>query len=92
MPKLNFKKYFKLIHEANPETIKATNPGVLEVPEGKNVMDLSLSHFVALAKKKGRGEIVKALLNLYRWNQDKNPKLSKWAKDMQEKLSAELEK
>ena len=73
-------------------TIQATNPGVLEVPEGKDVMELPLSHFEALAKKVGLSEVVKALLNLWRWNQEKNPKLSAWAKDMQEKLSKSMEK
>ena len=68
------------------------HPGVLEVPEGEDIESLSLSHFVNLAKKKGRSTIVKALMNLYRWNKNDDPKLSAWAKDMQEKLSAKLEK
>ena len=44
---------------------KVTHPGVLEVPEGKNVTEMPASYFVGLAKKKGRGVVVKALMNLY---------------------------
>jgi hypothetical protein len=72
--------------------VKVENPGVLEVPKGKDVTSLPLSHFVGLAKKKGLKEIVNALLNLYRWNKNDDPKISNWAKDMQEKLSKEFEK
>lgn len=76
--------------QADVRAIKVTHPGILEVPAGKSVTSLPLSHFESLAKKKGRGAIVRALLNLYRWNKKANPKLSKWAKDMQEKLSKKL--
>jgi len=72
---------------------EVTHPGVLEVPEGKDVETLPLSHFMKLAEKAGgTGPIVRALMNLYRWNKNRDPKLSKWAKNMQEKLSKEFPK
>jgi len=72
--------------------IEVENPGLLEVPEGKNVDDLPLSHFVKLANKKGLGKIVKGLNNLQVWNKNKDPKLSKWAGDMIDKLNKKLKK
>ncbi len=66
---------------------KVTHPGILEVPKGTGVSDLPLKHFIKLAEKKGLSAIVKALMNLYRWNKEENPPLSKWAKNMQERLS-----
>jgi len=71
--------------------IPVEEPGKLEVPEGKNVEDMPESHFQSLIKKKGWGEISKALINLKVWNKDKNKKLSGWADNMQEKLAAWVE-
>ncbi len=79
----------------DPSKIKVTHPGVLEVPEGKEVEKLPASHFINLAKKKGRGPVVKALMNLYRWNKGKGGekgKLANWAKKTQETLSKAMEK
>lgn len=87
------KTFKEILTEAGDvKNIKVTNPGILEVPDGKNIMSLPVSHFVALAKKKGVGAIVKALLNLYRWNENDNPKLSKWAKSTQEAVSVAMKK
>ena len=72
--------------------IPVEHPGVLEVPEGKNVEDLPESHFKALIKKKGWEEISKALTNLHTWNETKNPTLSSWADKMQAKLAKSVEK
>ena len=55
---------------------------VLEVPDGMSVDSLPLKHFVDLAKRKGRKEIVRALTNLEVWFIKKKPELSKWAKQM----------
>lgn len=63
------------------------NPGILEVPKNKNVQDLPLKHFKNLAEKKGLEAITKALMNLYRWNKNRDPELSEWADKTQEKLS-----
>jgi len=67
--------------------IKVEKPGILEVPEGKDVEDLPLSHFQNLAKKKGHAPVARALTNLIVWNKARNPKLSKWADNMQNKLT-----
>lgn len=72
--------------------IEVKHEGVLEVPEGKNVDDLPISHFEKLAKRKGLGKITKALNNLQVWNKKKNPSLSKWAGDMIDKLNKRMKK
>jgi hypothetical protein len=78
--------------EADDSKVKipVEHPGVLEVPEGKDVESLPYSHFAALVKKKGFPEISKALTNLHTWNKSKNPKLSSWADKMQERLAKEF--
>ena len=84
-------KFMKLcINEQNVE-IEVKNPGVLEVPEGKNVEDLPIKHFVAIADRKGLGAVTKALNNLQVWNKKKNPSLSKWAGDMIDKVTKRVE-
>lgn len=72
--------------------IEVKHEGILEVPEGKNVDELPISHFVKLAKKKGLSKITKALNNLQVWNKNDDPKLSKWAGDMIDKVSKRIEK
>jgi len=67
--------------------IPVKHPGVLEVPEGKDVEDLPLSHFKDLVKSKGWETISKALTNLIVWNKKKNPSLSSWADKTQAALS-----
>lgn len=79
------------IYEQDVE-IDVKHEGILEVPEGKNVDDLPLSHFEKLAKKKGLSKITKALNNLQVWNKNDDPKLSKWAGDMIDKLNKKLKK
>lgn len=72
--------------------IEVKHEGILEVPEGKNVEDLPMSHFEKLVKKNGLGKVNKALNNLQVWNKNKNKKLSKWAGDMIDKLNKKFEK
>ena len=84
------KSYLSILKEAGNVKIPVKHPGVLEVPEGKDVEDLPYSHFAALAKKKGFGEISKALTNLHTWNKERDPKLAGWADRMQAKLSDEF--
>lgn len=67
--------------------IEAENPGLLEVPEGTDIQNLSTNHFKKLIDKKGWDAISKGLVNLEVWNKNKNPGLSSWAKTMQHKLS-----
>jgi hypothetical protein len=81
-----------LLEAEDVEDIEVENPGILEVPEGKDVEDLPESHFQSLIKKKGWEEISRALVNLIRWNKNKNKSLSNWADSMQEKLSKWVDK
>ena len=81
-----YESKFNRLHEQNVE-IEVKHEGILEVPEGKNVEDLPIKHFVDLAKKKGLSKITKALNNLQVWNKNKDKKLSKWAGDMIDKLT-----
>ena len=71
--------------------IETENPGVLEVPEGKNVEDLPIKHFVDIANRKGLSTVTRALNNLQVWNKNKNKELSKWAGDMIDKVSKRSE-
>lgn len=71
--------------------IPVKHPGALEVPEGKDVEGLGAGHFQTLIKKKGWGEVSKALINLKVWNKSREPKLSSWADNMQEKLAKWVE-
>ena len=81
----------KRLHEQDVE-IEVKHEGILEVPDGKNVDDLPFSHFEKLAKKKGLSKITKALNNLQVWNKNDDPKLSKWAGNMIDKLTDKLGK
>lgn len=72
--------------------IKAENEGILEVPEGKNVNDLPISHFKKLIDKNGRQPIIRALTNLEVWNKNDNKTLSSWAKKMKKSLEGYGEK
>lgn len=66
--------------------IEAENLGILEVPEGKSVQDLPVSHFKKLIDKKGRTSIIRALTNLEVWNKNDNKKLSNWTKSMKKSI------
>ena len=72
--------------------IKAENEGILEVPEGKSVNDLPISHFKKLIDKNGRQPIIRALTNLEVWNKNDNKSLSSWAKKMKKSLEGYGEK
>jgi len=77
----------KIQFEATDTTkIKVKNPGVLNIPEGKNFWDMPLSHFINLAKTKGKKEISAAINNLVRWNKNDNPSISKKASAIMNKL------
>lgn len=66
--------------------IEAENPGILEVPEGKSVQDLPVSHFKKLIDKKGRSSVIRALTNLEVWNKNDDKKLSNWARSMKKSI------
>jgi hypothetical protein len=78
--------YESVLREKNVE-IDVKHEGILEVPEGKNVNDLPMSHFEKLVKKNGLSKITKALNNLQVWNKNDDKKLSKWSGDMIDKLT-----
>jgi hypothetical protein len=89
----NLKENRILTEASKPKVkIEVEHEGVLEVPEGKNVEDMPLAHFVDLAKRKGFAKISRALINLKVWNREKNKPLSSWADDMQEKVAKALGK
>ena len=71
--------------------IEVENPGILEVPEGKNVEDLPIKHFVDIANRKGLSTVTRALNNLQVWNKNKNKSLSKWAGNMIDKVNKRFE-
>ena len=80
------KAYALLTGVTDPTKIKVEHPGILETG-GLPIDKLPLVHFKSLAAKKGRGAIVRALQNLFRWNKERNPDLSKWAGVTSDKLS-----
>jgi hypothetical protein len=77
--------------EQETKDIKATHPGILEIPEGKHFYNIGLDHYIKLAKKKGKGAIMKALCNLERWNKNDNPELSKKARKIIDALKKKKE-
>lgn len=80
------------IYVRSDSEIPVKNEGILEVPEGKNVDDLPVSHFKKLIDKKGRKAIIRALTNLEVWNKNDNKSLSSWAKKMKKSLEGYGEK
>lgn len=83
--------YLKELKETKQVKIPVEHPGLLEVPKGKDVEDLSLDHFKKLIRKKGWEEISKGLINLKTWNKKRDPKLSSWADKTQETLAKWVE-
>lgn len=72
--------------------IEVENPGLLEVPEGKKVYDLPVSHFKKLIDKKGREKIIRGITNLEIWSKNDDPKIASWAKKMKKSLEGYGEK
>jgi len=71
------KKIAQFLVKADDTTsIKVKNPGILEVPKGKHFDELPISHYIALEEKKGRAAVMRALLNLERWNSNNHPSTS----------------
>jgi len=73
------------------DTIKVEHPGILGIPPDKYFWQLPLKHYISLAKKKGKSAIMKALLNLERWNKNRNPRISKEARAIIDKLKRDSE-
>lgn len=74
--------------------VKAEHPGILKL-KGKDFLKTGAEHFIKVAKdtvtkdgRTGRQQVTNALLNLERWNKNRDPKTSAHAK----KMVAALEK
>lgn len=80
------------IYEDSDTKIEVKHEGILEVPEGKKVSDLPMSHFEKLVKKNGLSKITRALNNLQVWNKNDDKALSKWAGNMIDKLKKKFNK
>jgi len=68
-----------IINEArktSTKNIEVKHPGILSIPKGKHFWNVGLKHYINLARKKGKGAVMRALLNLARWNKNKNPKIA----------------
>jgi hypothetical protein len=83
------------LEKKDTEEIKVKHPGILDLPEDgfkdwpiKKLVD----HFVTLAEEKGKGKISKAIQNLIRWNETKNPKMSAKAQSVFDKYSKLMDK
>lgn len=73
----SFVKY--LVNEAkkvSTKNIEVKHPGILNIPKGKHFWNVGLKHYIDIAKKRGKGAVMRALLNLARWNKNKNPKIA----------------
>jgi len=70
---------------ANTKDIKAKNPGIMEMPEGAwdrwSVKKL-VAHFTTMGKKKGKPETARAIMNIERWNKNRDPALSAKARSV----------
>lgn len=71
-----------IINAVGTTSIKVKNPGILEVPKDKGFDDLPISHYVALEEKKGKQAVMRALLNLERWNSNNHPSISAKARSI----------
>jgi len=76
-----------LDEETDTSKIKAKNPGILEVPSDKHFYQMPLSHYINLAKRIGKPAVMRALLNLERWNKNRAPEISKKAREIIDRLS-----
>jgi hypothetical protein len=69
--------------------VKSKHPGITELPDGAwdewGVKDL-VSHFIKIAKSKGKSAMAKAIMNIERWNVKQNPKLSAKARSVMDAL------
>jgi len=81
-----------LMCSADTSSIKVKHTGILEIPEDKDFDKMPLSHYLALEKSKGKPAIMKALLNLERWNKKKNPEISSKARKIIDALMKKHEK
>jgi len=79
----------KIANFLSAVNIKVKNPGILEIPEDKRFDKMPLSHYKSLMKKKGRAQIMRALLNLERWNKNDDPDIAEKARKLIDALKLE---
>lgn len=72
--------------------IPVKHEGILEVPEGKTIRELPISHFERLVKEKGYEPIIRALNNLVVWNKNDDKDLSSTAKAIMDQLREKYRK
>jgi hypothetical protein len=69
--------------------VKAKFPGITKLPANSwsewPVKDL-VSHFIKIAKKKGKPAMTRAISNIERWNSRQNPELSQKARSVMDAL------
>jgi len=70
------------VDSAGTEDIKVEHEGILNIPEGKNFWSMSQSHYINLAKNKGKQAVMRALTNLERWNKNDDPDISAKARKL----------
>ena len=80
-------KYVLISINASDTYIHPTNPGILEVPVGKQVTSLRKKDIDKLVHKKGKAPISKAIQNLLRWNTRRHTKSAELLKDWAEKAA-----
>jgi hypothetical protein len=78
-----------IITEEDTTKIKVKHPGILSIPDDKNFWDMPIKHYKELIRKKGRAPVMRALLNLERWNKNKNPDISAKARKIIDSVKEE---
>ena len=71
-----------IIEDDSTENIKVKHPGLLDVPEGNHFWEMPLSHYISLGKSKGKRAVMDGLLNLERWDKNKDPSISAHARSI----------
>ena len=72
--------------------IPVKHEGILEVPKGKTIRELPISHFERLVKEKGYEPIIRALNNLAVWNKNDDKDLASTAKAIMDQLRKKYRK
>ena len=77
---MNLNKFIDtVLNEEDTSEIKVEHPDILELPEG-GFMKSGVEHYKKLVEKKGQAPVMRALLNLERWNKEKNPEIASHAR------------
>jgi hypothetical protein len=76
---MNLKEVLDKLMEDTTD-IKVKHSGILGIPEDKNFWDMPIKYYKDLIAKKGRVAVIRPLLNLERWFENKRPDISKKAR------------